>query len=135
MNTVDAVQLSDSEAGTDEESRGPRGRKRKFAAQSQYVDEREDSDSDDQEDESDEDEHAGRRVRLRLRNNQANQRNLRGSRHPVYTNELQDDDGDSSDDLPFLDSDLPGSKRRLKLRNRGTGRNAKRSEEDISTLR
>ena len=132
VSTVDAIQLSDSEAGSDEDSRGPRGRKRKLAAQSQYVDEREESD-DDEEDESEDDEDAGRRVRLRLRNSQANQRNLRGSKHPVYTNELQDDEGDSSDGLPFLESDLPGSKRRrIKLRNRGTSRIARQSEEGIS---
>ena len=134
VNTADAVRLLDDEAASEEDSgfedsRGPRGRKRKAAVQSQYYDRPEESE-DDEEEESEE-ETSRRGPRLRLRNDQANKRNLRGSAHPVYTNELQDEE-DSSDDLPFLDSDLPGAKRRrTKLRGRGAGRTAKDSE-DIS---
>ena len=134
VNTADAIRLSDDEAASEEDSgfedsRGPRGRKRKSAVQSQYYDRPEESDDD--EEQSEEEETSRRGPRLRFRNGQANARNLRGSAHSVYTNEIQDEDG-SSDDLPFLDSDLPGAKRRrTKLRIRGTGRSA-RDSEDIS---
>ena len=137
VNTVDAV--SDGEAASDDsgfdDSRGPRGRKRKFAFQSQYVDQPEESNVH-QDERSDEEEFTsglrGRRPRLVLRNSGVSQRNLRGSRHPVYTNELQDDGG-SSDEIPFLDSDLPDTKRRrTKLRGRGGRISARDSDDDIA---
>ena len=121
VSTVDAIQVSDEAASEDEFARrGPRGRKRK-QVQTQYEDDPEESEPDDEEDDMEEER---RGPRLRLRNSQ---RSLRGSKHPVYTNELQaeGESGDDSDDAPFLDSDLPGAKRRrTKLRLRGPGRPA-----------
>lgn len=133
VNKVDAV--SDGEAESEDSgfagSHGRRGQKRKLAVQSQYVDEPEESDDEDEE-QSSEDEPAGRRFKLRLRNDRTSGRNLRGSKHPVYTNELQNDDDNDSEEVPFLDSDLPGAKRRrTKLRGRGA-RKADVSDEDIS---
>ena len=124
VSTADAVSLSGNEGVSDSENETSRlrGRKRK-QVQSQYVDEpEEDHDNDDDDDESagSEEKRPGRR--LRLRNGQASGRSLRNSKRPVYANELQEDDADS-DDAPFLESDLPGAKRRrTKLSLRGPRR-------------
>lgn len=132
VRTADAVPLSGDEGASEEDSgfeqfRGLRGKKRKSAVQSQYYGESDESG----EEESEEESTSRRGPRLRLHNSHANKRNLRGSAYPVYPNELQDDEN-GSEDVPFLDSDLPGAKRRrTKLRGRGMGKNA-RDSKDIS---
>ena len=123
VSTLDAIDVSGDELASEDdfgESR-TRGRKRK-QIQSQYVDQAE-SESELEEDEDSDDERRPK-LRLHLRNSQAANRSLRSSRHPVYTNEVQDEYGDDdSESLPFLDSDLSGAKRRrTKLRGRGPGR-------------
>ena len=61
------------------------------------------------------------RLNLRLRARQGPSRDLRRGKNPVYaSNNIQAGDDFDSDVAPFLDSDLPGRKRRrTKLRLRG----------------
>lgn len=113
VSTIDAVPISDEDGASEDETRR-RGRKRK-QVHSQYF----------AEPESDVDEESGSeeerpRRRLRLRNGEASGRTLRSAKHPDYEDELLADDNEDSDDAPFLDSDLPGARRRrTKLRLRG----------------
>ena len=121
VNTVDAISDNEAVSEVDFGESRTRGRKRK-QLQSQYMDELEPES--DNEAESDEEKP---KIRLRLRNGQVSGRSLRSAKHPIYSNELPDEEeDDDSDELPFLDSDLPGAKRRrTKPRDRGANRSAR----------
>ncbi|KAK3698879.1 hypothetical protein LTR37_016756 [Vermiconidia calcicola] len=122
VNTVDAVSddeaVSEDDAGTSR----TRGRKRKQAVQSQYVDNPQSESDADELGESDEETRPRKRGRRQA--DPGASRSLRSARHPMYRDELQDEDEDESDELPFLDSDLPGAQtRKLTLRGpKGPGR-------------
>ena len=124
VSTVEAVPISSDEAMSKDGEFSlarTRGRKRK-QIQSQYVDEAE-SDVDEESGSEDEDRRPG--IRLRLRKGPAAGRKLRPPKHAVHNNELQDDDGDDSDSVQFLDSDIPGAKRRKTTRHfRRNGRHS-----------
>ena len=108
VSTVDAV--SDADEASDEDGGRLRGRKRK-QTHTQYVDQAA-SESDDAMEELDSEEEQRPR-RRRKRNQEPTRRSSRAANQPVYTERLQVDDEDESDDgsIPFLDSDLPGAKR------------------------
>lgn len=113
VSTVDAVPLSDD--NDDDGSAGrsrTRGRKRKQIEIEYTGDGGSDSDGTDSEQDQ-------RKRRTRFSDGPG--RNLRRRSHPTYTNELQADDGDDSDDAPFLNSDLTTTKpRRGKPKLRGS---------------
>lgn len=109
VSTVDFV--SDNEASEDEDGVSrQRGRKRK-QAHTQYVEQPESESEDDAE--ASDSEEGERPRRRRKRNLEPTRRSSRAANQPVYTERLRLDDDDSDDSsLPFLDSDLPGAKRR-----------------------
>ena len=110
VSTVDFV--SDNEASDDEGIRRVDGGVKRKQAHTQYVD-RAESESEDDMLASDSDEEEGPR-RRRKRNLEPTRRSSRAANQPVYFErfQLDEDDESENDSLPFLDSDLPGAKRR-----------------------
>ena len=109
VSTVDFVPLSGGEVDSDDDDDAAgsrrRGRKRK-QIHTQYEG---GSEADlDEPSGSEEEEYGSRRTR---RHSSKQTRNLRSSRHPIYTNDLQGHDDDESDTIPLLSSNLPGAKR------------------------
>lgn len=116
VNTTEAVPLSDGDVDPDDDLEGSRrrGRQRK-QAHTRYEDGSEEA----SEEELDSEEEYGSDRRTRRRRGPAARRSLRRPKHPVYaTDDLPADDEDESDSIEFLESDLPGAKRR-KRRVRG----------------
>ncbi|KAK4541522.1 hypothetical protein LTR36_007968 [Oleoguttula mirabilis] len=122
VGTIDAV--SADELGSDDEITltQPRSRKRKPEV-SQYVEEGEGDDEEDEEFAAEEE--TGRRSGLRTRQRKSNapaSRSTRSGRQSDMVELEEDNEEVSDDDLEFLQSDLPGARKRKRgLRTRGQG--------------
>ena len=113
MSTLDAVPFSSDEATSEDDVGTSRKRSsRRKQDRSQYVD-RHEEDLDEEFEVDDEEQGHKRGPRLRLRNSKASTgRNLRSDGRHSETLHFELGDELDSDDLPFLQSDLLGAKKR-----------------------